>query len=149
MKVSFKQISLQAVIQSRTLILSDLEAESQQLSQDDLQDYDMPSPDGQSDEDEESRDGESGGDDNNPDTVSDCNSRGIGSTQGTCNGVDRSDQLKELHYPSSNKKILEDTVLTLCCCECLYSVQGVASQCKTAYEPFHLPRNVGETALSY
>ena len=61
--------------------LSDPGAESQQLSQDDLQDYDMPSPDGQSDEDEESRDGESVGDDN-PDIVSDCNSRCIGSTRG-------------------------------------------------------------------
>ena len=45
-------------------------AESQQLSQDDLQDYDMPSQ-----SDEESSDGESGGDDDNPDTISDSNSR--------------------------------------------------------------------------
>ena len=62
--------------------LSDPGAESQQLSQDDLWDYDMPSPDGQSDEDEESIDGESVGDDDNPDIVSDCNSRHIGSTRG-------------------------------------------------------------------
>ena len=59
---------------------------------------------------------------------------------------------KELQYPSPNKKTLEDPVSTLhwrSHCECIHSLQGVASRRKTEYESFHFPRNLGETALSY
>ena len=55
--------------------MSDPEAESRQLSQGHLQDYDMPSPGEQSNKDEESSD---------DDTVSDDNSNHISSTRGRC-----------------------------------------------------------------